>query len=68
MAEVHACAVCGDEVKVGKRQGWAREVIGWEEVRSSGGANKIMLRNVTGRVMHMVCIGVQPEQERLDFG
>lgn len=33
-----------------------REVIGWERVRSGGGANSIVMRSETGRVGCPACI------------
>lgn len=39
-----------------------RMVIGWEEPRRAGGANKIMLRQATGDMAHKTCV----EAARLD--
>ena len=49
------CVVCGDTVDV-HQSGWYRQVIGWEQVRSQGGANKISIRQTTGQVMHFACM------------
>jgi hypothetical protein len=47
------CDLCGERPADLKY----REVTGWEEVRSQGGANKIIARQVTDRRGCDVCIG-----------
>jgi hypothetical protein len=46
------CDLCNDT----SVDGQYREVQGWEQVRSQGGANKIMLRTETGRLACSGCI------------
>lgn len=48
------CDVCGLPVR--SQPGSLREVVGWEELRAAGGANKIMHRLETGRTAHFRCI------------
>ena len=59
-------------------EGVAYGVVGWEGVRSAGGANQILMRQrVDGKVSHLACVrvqadrqkrGIAPDQEALDFG
>ncbi len=49
------CVSCGEPVNV-RSAGWYRQVTGWEQVRTGGGANKIALREPTGQVMHLACM------------
>jgi hypothetical protein len=58
------CFQCGDPVEW-RRVGAHREVIGWEEIRSDGGANKIVGRKETGRWAHKSCVGQVSGQERM---
>ena len=48
------CTVCRQPVDV-RRDRWLREITGWEELRSGGGANKIVDRVTTGQMMHSAC-------------
>lgn len=48
------CVKCGEHVVM--QTGAYRQVIGWEEVRKSGGANKVTERVTTGQVMHRSCM------------
>ena len=52
------CVACGDPVTT-TGYGWYRQVIGWEEVRKGGGANKIGGRETTGQVLHRGCMTKQ---------
>jgi hypothetical protein len=47
------CVVCREPVQM--RHGAFREIVGWEEIRKDGGANKIVDRVTTGQVMHHAC-------------
>jgi len=47
------CVECGEEVTM--RAGAYRQIVGWEELRKDGGANKIVDRVTTGQVMHHAC-------------
>lgn len=61
------CVVCGDVVDV-RGTGWYRQVMGWEQVRRKGGANKISQRETTGQVMHQACYRgslVHPGQQEM---
>ena len=49
---------CGDPVDQ-RGTGWYRQVIGWEEKRKGGGANKIAGRVTTGQVLHRACMTKQ---------
>lgn len=51
----HACTHCGRELDPTK-PGVFREVRGWEEVRSGGGAHSITQREETGRVACWSCM------------
>src|SRR5262249_20877956 len=59
VAEVAACALCGDPVDVAGT-GFYREESGWAEVRSAGGANARGDRKPTGRVAHRRCVRYGP--------
>lgn len=48
------CCKCGINVDP-NRTGTYREVTGWEKVRQGGGANAIMLRHETGKLMCAGC-------------
>ena len=52
---METCVVCGEHVDT-RQTGWYRQVIGWEQVRGQGGANKIARRETTGQVMHIGCM------------
>lgn len=52
------CAFCGDPVNP-RMAGTHREVTGWEELRTGGGANKIVVRAETGQWAHRSCIAVE---------
>lgn len=45
------CTYCGEPT-----EGHYREVRGWEQRRSQGGANKIVLREETGRYACNACV------------
>ncbi len=64
MSDYELCVNCGQGVNV-NGSGWLREIMGWEETRRQGGANKIVGRVVTGRVMHKSCQNVDAAQEAL---
>jgi hypothetical protein len=49
------CVRCGEEVRM-NTYGHYRQIIGWEETRNKGGANKITDRVTTGQVMHRACM------------
>ena len=49
------CAWCGEEVNT-RKSGVLRRIVGWEETRSSGGANKIMFRQELGIWAHKTCV------------
>lgn len=59
-------------------EGAAFGVVGWEGMRSGGGANQIIMRTrVDGKVAHLACVrhqadlakrGVAADQAVLDFG
>lgn len=49
------CPWCGREVDV-RKTGVMRRVIGWEETRSGGGANKIAYRHEVGVWAHKACV------------
>lgn len=48
------CWKCGEPVDP-TRTGTYREVTGWEKVRKGGGANAIILREETGKLMCSGC-------------
>lgn len=48
------CVRCGKFVTM--ETGAYRQVLGWEELRHQGGANKITDREPTGQVMHRGCM------------
>jgi len=52
------CTYCGEQVKPGQ-SGVHREITGWEELRASGGANKIVDREETGRWAHRSCVATE---------
>jgi hypothetical protein len=67
------CLDCNDLVDP-QRVGIYRQVIGWEKVRTGGGANAIVLRKETGDLLCGGCgerrklhdrMGIQPGQETL---
>lgn len=49
------CAWCGEEVNT-RKQGVLRRIVGWEETRGGGGANKIMFRQEVGLWAHKHCV------------
>jgi hypothetical protein len=57
-------------------EGVAYGVVGWEGVRSAGGANQILMRQRVDGRWRTACVRVQadrqkrgsPDQEALDFG
>lgn len=61
------CLFCGKPIDTRQRTGWMRKIIGWEEVRSRGGANKIVRREPTGGAAHSICVesGMLPGQQEL---
>ena len=52
------CVACGEVVDT-RGYGWYRQVIGWEEKRRDGGANKISGRETTGQLLHHGCMTKQ---------
>lgn len=48
------CVVCNETIDI-RTAGWLRQVLGWEQVRTAGGANKIIDRQTTGQAMHIGC-------------
>lgn len=52
------CAFCDEPVNTW-RKGAHREITGWEELRSGGGANKIVDREETGRWAHRSCMAAE---------
>jgi ribosomal protein S27E len=67
------CVDCGNQVDPTK-SGSFREVTGWEKIRMHGGANQIVLRRETVRLMCNGCgevrkinarRGISPQQETL---
>lgn len=68
----HACVFCGVKVNP-SRAGNYRAIVGWERVRSAGGANAVVMREETGAYACAVCIGakrsgVDPRAQRSMFG
>jgi hypothetical protein len=59
------CEDCGDPVDLGYPYNLQRQVTGWEQVRQSGGANKIVGRETTGKWRHTACAINIPGQEKL---
>ena len=51
------CPWCG-EVVDSRKHGAMRRVIGWEETRGGGGANKIAFRHEVGVWAHKTCVEV----------
>ncbi len=48
------CVDCGEPVIPGQTSSF-REVLGWEKIRMHGGANAIVLRKETGKLMCSGC-------------
>lgn len=57
------CADCGVEVNP-RAHGVYRQVVGWERVRSAGGANSVIDRKTTGVVLCPVCGAVRRYEHR----
>lgn len=49
------CPWCNETVDT-RRSGAMRRIIGWEEIRSGGGANKIAYREEVGVWAHKPCV------------
>lgn len=60
------CEFCGEDTRGGV--GDYFEVVGWEQVRESGGANKITKRKRTGKVAHKHCMDELLAGRSLDQG
>lgn len=63
------CEFC-DEPVLNGGVGTYYEITGWEQVREHGGANKIALRQRTGKVAHKFCMderlaGRSPDQGKM---
>jgi len=68
MADGRKCSGCGNGPLPLNMPGIYHEVTGFEEVRAGGGANKIVLRERTGKILCASCVakrksGIAPAQE-----
>lgn len=59
------CEDCGETLNLNYPFNLQRQVTGWEQVRQSGGANKIVGRKTTGKWRHTACAVNIPGQEKL---
>jgi hypothetical protein len=61
------CQFCGEEVPTRTRAQHYRKVVGWEQVRTGGGAHSIALRQEVGQWAHRWCVDFasRTHQERL---
>ena len=67
MATAELCWFCSKIVDTGGG-GWYRQVSGWEQVRSAGGANKIALRQTRGNVAHAHCVELRITRGQTSWG
>ena len=64
------CTICHKTLDITTRHGWSRKVMGWEEGRSGGGANKILNREVIpDSYAHTSCVRFNPrgDQEAMNI-